>query len=679
MPTALDKDIFTPKPVPLSDLLGEINTHKAALPNFQRPWVWEPEMVRQLILSVGYRYPAGSLLTMPVKGKAFTLRPFEGSGDTLKDTPRLMVLDGQQRLTSLYQALYRLDGVTVDDNTFHFYLDVAALMAAPSSASQDDDLFEVSLFYVRREKGGGRFRYVGTPPVKKYELTAQADELAAGALPLGCVFDANGGLAEWRNKYLLAQYAALATSDVNQMMALNTTWDTQVKPWLDRIRNYRFPVVELDEDVPLSAICHIFEKVNSTGVALDVFDLCTALLWTENFFLNVEWKKTEKSLKPTMTMQPLMATAFLQSISLLDTLDRKQVASGQAGPRIAVACRKSELLAMKKATYQKWWDLLVGGYKEAASFMMQEGILSLRVMPYSTMIVPLASILTYARHTKGAIHVNAAWPKIRRWYWCSVFSQRYSSQTETISAQDFEQVLAWIGGGPEPDAVRTFTFRSDVLEEINTLKNVIYKGVLCLLASDGAEDFGGNGKLSVNLFFNSRQDHHHIFPTDALKKMGVADPRANTIVNKTLIGSAVNQSIGGNKPSVYIPIRRNKLDPNDSSVFDKILATHRINAALLVSDDWDGFRLDRRERLRQLIEKVCGGDVQPFRVGTPPSAPTAGGGSTSTAASPSGSNVSLGPSAAFATSGLEATDDEVLDDYEDEESLFEDGEGDEGM
>ncbi len=663
MPTPVDKDIFTPKPVPLSDLLGEINTHRAALPNFQRPWVWEPEMVRQLILSVGYRYPAGSLLTMPVKGQAFTLRPFEGSGDTLTNTPRLMVLDGQQRLTSLYQSLYRLDGVTVEGETFHFYLDVAALMAAPPSASQDDSLFEESLFYVRTEKGGVRSRYVGTPPVKKYELTARADELAAGAFPLGCVFDPNGGLAAWRNDYLIS----LASGDMSKFIALGTTWDTQVKSWLDRIRNYRFPVVELDEDVPLSAICHIFEKVNSTGVRLDVFDLCTALLWTEHFFLNEEWKKTEKLLKPILTMQPLMATAFLQSISLLDTLDRKKAASGQSGPKIAVACRKVELLAMKKATYQKWWGLLADGYKDAARFMMQEGILSLRVMPYSTMIVPLASILTYARHAKGAVHVNAAWPKLRRWYWCSVFSQRYSSQTETISAQDFEQVLAWIDGGPEPDAVRTFSFRSDALEEINTLKNVIYKGVLCLLASDGAEDFGGDGKLSTNLFFQTRQDHHHIFPTAALNSLGIADPRANTIVNKTLIGTAVNQSIGGNKPSVYVPIRRNKLDPKDPTVFDKILATHRIDAALLSSDDWDAFRLDRRERLRQLIEKVCGGDVQPFRAGasaTLTATPSSRGGSAPV-------NPAV-PGLALGTAGLGTTDDQ--DDDSDDETLDEEEE-----
>src|SRR4051794_17120405 len=106
-----DGSLFTAKPEPLADLLAGIHTHKTALPDFQRPWVWQPDMVRDLIISVAYRYPAGSLLTMPVTTGGFALRPFEGSGDKLKNQPNLMILDGQQRLTSLYQALYRRDGV----------------------------------------------------------------------------------------------------------------------------------------------------------------------------------------------------------------------------------------------------------------------------------------------------------------------------------------------------------------------------------------------------------------------------------------------------------------------------------------------------------------------------------------------------------------------------------------
>ncbi len=90
-------NIFTANPEPLSDLLAVIHTHSTALPNFQRPWVWEPQMVRELLIYVAYRYPAGSLLTMPVSSSAFALRPFEGSGDSLRRDPTLLVRDVRRR------------------------------------------------------------------------------------------------------------------------------------------------------------------------------------------------------------------------------------------------------------------------------------------------------------------------------------------------------------------------------------------------------------------------------------------------------------------------------------------------------------------------------------------------------------------------------------------------------
>lgn len=140
---------------------------------------------------------------------------------------------------------------------------------------------------------------------------------------------------------------------------------------------------------------------------------------------------------------------------------------------------------------------------------------------------------------------------------------------------------------------------------------VIYKGVLCLLARRGAKDFGGGGKLSTAIFYDTRQDHHHIFPIDALKQLGIDDPRSNTIVNKTLISATVNRSIGGNLPSKYVQIWRNKLG---SMNFDEILSTHEIDANILSNDSWEDFVVARREELRQIIENACGSNVQQFLI-----------------------------------------------------------------
>lgn len=109
-------NIFTPKSEQLQSILPSIASQKTVLPNFQRPWVWEPDMVRELIVSVANRYPAGSLLTMPISSDTFALRPFSGAGESLQTNPNMMILDGQQRLTSLFQSLFSHDGVHAPDD-----------------------------------------------------------------------------------------------------------------------------------------------------------------------------------------------------------------------------------------------------------------------------------------------------------------------------------------------------------------------------------------------------------------------------------------------------------------------------------------------------------------------------------------------------------------------------------
>ncbi len=608
MNIAGDGEIFTAKPQQLAELLKGIDNHKVVLPDFQRPWVWEPQMVFDLIISVAYRYPAGSLLTMRVSDGGFALRPFDGSGDTLKVKPELMILDGQQRLTSLYQALLSRGGVSHKSRRHHFYLDVPVLMSDEDECIfEGDPCFEKALFYLSEDRRTGkRIRYENLQP--KYDITTPEQALEHGCLPLWTVFDSDDHLGHWRDQYLtsiVGEEASLAVYKCEQRR-----WEKLVQPWVRRMRDYPFPVVELKDDMPLGAICHIFEKVNSTGVPLGVFDLCNAILWAQGFLLNRKWDELRrKRLQAMFPMQNLEGTHFLMGIALLASMQRK---TGNPDDNLGVMCRKQDLMRMGRADVEKWWEVLADGYVEAAKLMSEQGIIAQRILPYTTLIVPLAAILAYLKWKKGPAHVGPAWKKISQWYWCSVFTQRYSSQVEYGVAQDFEQVTRWVDGGEEPDVVRTFNFRSDYLQEITSLRNVIYKGILCLLAREGAKDFSGGGKLTTDLFFDTSQDHHHIFPTDALKALGIEDKRADSVINKTLISSATNRRIGGRRPSEYCEALSKTIDPADPSLFDGILDTHRASAAALRTNDWERFVEDRRERLRSLVGAACGKPTQSF-------------------------------------------------------------------
>src|ERR1700761_5107880 len=90
----------------LSWLLKQIQEREVALPDFQRDFVWEPGATQELIVSIANNYPAGSILRVRDAQRAFAAREFEGAPPLNGAIHTFLVLDGQQRLTSLYQAFY---------------------------------------------------------------------------------------------------------------------------------------------------------------------------------------------------------------------------------------------------------------------------------------------------------------------------------------------------------------------------------------------------------------------------------------------------------------------------------------------------------------------------------------------------------------------------------------------
>src|SRR5882672_11089111 len=108
-------------PKALKDLLGEINSRTTALPDFQRDFVWEPGATQELIVSIANNYPAGSILRVRDTKRVFAAREFEGAPVLNGQKHTFLVLDGQQRLTSLYQAFF---GV----GEHRYYLDLKKLV-----------------------------------------------------------------------------------------------------------------------------------------------------------------------------------------------------------------------------------------------------------------------------------------------------------------------------------------------------------------------------------------------------------------------------------------------------------------------------------------------------------------------------------------------------------------------
>ncbi len=96
--------MFSTKPILLSQLLDEVDAGKMQLPEFQRGWIWDDYRICGLLTSVAQGFPIGAVMRLDSGGDlSFKARPIEGTNPVQE--PDTFLLDGQQRLSSLYQAL----------------------------------------------------------------------------------------------------------------------------------------------------------------------------------------------------------------------------------------------------------------------------------------------------------------------------------------------------------------------------------------------------------------------------------------------------------------------------------------------------------------------------------------------------------------------------------------------
>jgi hypothetical protein len=122
---------FKTNPFSLKDLLEDCQRGVLQLPDFQRSWVWDEDRIKSLIASISRAFPIGALMSLETGGPVnFKPRPIEGApAEANQAHPRILLLDGQQRMTSLYQVTLRgkvVETVTPKKKTVKrwFYIDI---------------------------------------------------------------------------------------------------------------------------------------------------------------------------------------------------------------------------------------------------------------------------------------------------------------------------------------------------------------------------------------------------------------------------------------------------------------------------------------------------------------------------------------------------------------------------
>lgn len=584
----------------LNDLLREIREGKIRLPDFQRGWVWDDDHIRDLLVSIARSFPIGAVMLLEAGGEVrFQTRPVEGLEGLIPPNrePEKLILDGQQRLTTLTQALSLEAPVNTRTAKAkkikrHYYFDIRKAVEMPHAL--DEAVIAVDEHRQLRSNFG-----------RDVELDLSTRELECQQLYFPCSQVMSSD--DWE-----ATLHQVAPEQFGTYMSFRS----QV---LAPFRNYQLPVIQLKKETSKEAVCLVFEKVNTGGVQLSVFELMTASYAAEGYNLRDDWFGSKvrdvESRKARIEQDDLLkgteATEFLQAISLLYTHEQRQadLAAGKTGKQVRpVSAKRADVLQLPLSAWQQWADDLEAGFRQAGKFLRKECFYSRRELPYSTQLVPLATVLARLgdRWLEPRIHA-----KLARWYWCGVLGELYGGAVETRIANDYDELLRWFEDDEAvPRTVRDANFQPERFDTLRTRLSAAYKGVNVLVLREGAKDWFWKATIQELDTNEVALDIHHIFPRDWCEKQGIARDRYDSILNKTPISYKANRKIGGDAPSAYIPrIQNEKQVGLADDAMDALLASHTLEPALLRSDDFDRFMEDRRRRLVALIERAMGKQV----------------------------------------------------------------------
>lgn len=599
---------FQTNPIDLQRLLDECHRGIIQLPDFQRSWVWDEDRIKSLIASISQAFPVGALMSLDTGGPVnFKPRPVEGAPPEARQmAPQSLLLDGQQRMTSLYQVALRgkvVETVTPKKKRVKrwFYIDIRK--AIDELADREEAVVGVPEDRMERTDFGREVTLDLSSPEKEY---------AALMYPVSQVFDWD----KWQDGF--DDYWA-----GDEHKAVREEFRAFKRQVLENFKYYRVPVIALDRSTSKEAVCVVFEKVNTGGKALDAFELVTAMYAASGHELRKDWygdestkgrhRRLADTLRPADSDAGILAgvgnTDFLQAVSLFYTRDKRRAAeqAGKEGKELpAVSGNRQALLDLPLDAYKLYEAQVEQGFVRAAKFLHMLHIYRIFDLPYQSQIVPLAAILA---DIGDAWEHEANRSKLVQWYWNGVFGELYGSAVETRIARDFMEVPRWLKGGPAPSTVSETMFRADRLKTMRMRLSAAYKGVNALLMKEGAQDFRSGQRFDHTVFFGENVDIHHIFPQDWCKARGIKPAVFDSIINKTPLSYRTNRIIGGVAPSEYLgklEKGNNANPPISSEKLDGYLASHLIDPAMLRADAFEAFMDDRQKRLLGLIEQAMG-------------------------------------------------------------------------
>lgn len=565
---------------PISELMISINKGAIQLPDFQRGWVWEDGRIKALIASITNNYPVGAAMFLEYGNDNIRFKYRVIEGVTATDViPTELILDGQQRLTSIYSSLYSRNAVHTRTDKGkkifrYYYIDIKK--ACDPNCDRVDAIFSVPETRIITSNFGRDI---------ELDLSDRTKEFENKMFPLNLILDFPEE-QNWQNEYY-------AFYNYNQEIIKEFTEFN--KKIIMQTLQYKIPVISLGKDTPKEAVCQVFENVNTGGVSLTVFELVTAIFAMDDFELRKDWEERKAKYFDGDLLSCITATDFLTACTLLSTYKKGST----------VSCKKKDVLNLSLKDYNNFADALSEGFVEAEKILQEERVFSNKDLPYSTQLIPLAALCTLLSNG-NRIKVTNIKNKIRQWYWCGVFGELYGGANETRYVNDVVGVMNWIeNNGNIPKTIQESYFNPTRLLTLQSRQSAAYKGIMALILKNHCKDFISGREMDFTVYKSENIDIHHIFPKSYCEKNNLPKEKWNSVVNKTPISYSTNREIGGVAPSEYLKKIEEKGQVDYNSLND-YLQTHLIDVSAARSNDFEKHIVLRSKLLLDAIEKATG-------------------------------------------------------------------------
>ncbi|GAB4210713.1 MAG: DUF262 domain-containing protein [Roseiflexaceae bacterium] len=572
----------------LLGIVNGINNRSIMLPEFQRDFRWELErtydlfdsLIREIFIgTIIYGKPAFGMTlreidTRPRKGKGSSakLTLHSLSSDEIKlraQTQHLrIVLDGQQRLTSLYRAITGVDNV---------YLILKDLSDATNIGQLTlEDMLDYIAGDERAEAISVKLSDAYLAETKVWEDEDFNERFAAST-------------------YAQRQFQGTDTPEYKTAARLYRRAAKLLIDFYKQQKMLAFYLLDMD----LEKFCLFFERSNSRGIQLNFTDILAAKLYS-GFNLRAKIDEFENQTKLSLNREIIVrAIAYIRG----------------AGSSSNVQIDKSWILKNLDAQdFVEHWDEVCAHYTEALSYLAsQHYILSQEWMPSENMLIPL---MMFVRTIGGFDRITEEQRRfIEFWYWASVFANRYSTSTNEVIITDSQALIQIAQGQPITARgyfmrMRSLVTEPDDLFSYTKRASSTYRGVLNLInyAAQGLRDWKSKQKLQLNM----RLEDHHIFPTAYIGSrptldldQGEAEQLADCVVNRTLIPKDLNIKIGKRAPHSYLSEIKQSHNPHLADS----LKTHLIPEQLLSDPAWSNlfnrFLEERAKNIFALIERYA--------------------------------------------------------------------------